>query len=150
MFFFQCFLQIFVTKPLSLRTSGISISSSLMFAYLKMTLSGRISFSFVVNVSFSGCLDEKKICFASKTSKKLIKITAPSFFVSFSMNAVEIASSQSSEVYDFMSLRICEGVSEGQISQMLSTSASDFRDCIKSAASVRDADGVITVSDCES
>lgn len=64
------------------------------------------------------------------------------------MNADEIASSQSSDVYDLMSLRICDGVNEGQISQMLSTSASDLRDCISRAASVRDADGVMTVSDC--
>lgn len=65
------------------------------------------------------------------------------------MKVDEIESSQSSDVYDLISLRICADVSVGQISQMLSTSASDFLDCISKAASVRDADGVITVSDWE-
>lgn len=60
----------------------------------------------------------------------------------------EIVSSQSSDVYDLINLRICALVSDGHISHMLSTSASDFRDCIKRAASVNDDDGVMTVSDC--
>lgn len=78
---------------------------------------------------------------------KIFKLTDPSFFVSFSMNFGEIVSSQSSDVYDLMSFRICAGASDGQISQMLSTSASDLRDCIRRAASVRDEDGVMTASD---
>lgn len=59
-----------------------------------------------------------------------------------------MGSSQSSEVYDFRSFKICDGVSVGQISTMLSTSASDLRDCIKSAASVSDDAGDTIVSGC--
>lgn len=64
------------------------------------------------------------------------------------MKVEEIAYSQSSGVYDLMSFKICAPVSEGQISQILSTSASDFRDCMRRAASVRDDEGEMTVSDC--
>jgi hypothetical protein len=67
---------------------------------------------------------------------------------SFSMKLGEMASSQSSGVYDLMSFKTCAPVSEGHISQILSTSASDFRDCINRAASVSDDEGEITVSDC--
>lgn len=67
--------------------------------------------------------------------------------LNFSRKIDEMVSSQSSDVYDLISFKICAPVSVGQISQILSTSASDFRDCIKRAASVRDDEGDVTVPD---
>lgn len=77
-----------------------------------------------------------------------IGLTAFNFLDKLSIKFCEMGSSQSSEVYDFRSFKICDGVSVGQISTMLSTSASDLRDCIKSAASVSDDAGDTIVSGC--
>lgn len=48
----------------------MSTSSSLMSVYLKMTLKGLMSFSFIVKVALSGCWEVKK----KKRMKKYVKL----------------------------------------------------------------------------
>lgn len=78
-----------------------------------------------------------------------VSLTLISFNLAFnfSIKVGDMASSQSSDVYDLTNFIICALVSDGQISQILSTSASDFLDCSSNAASVKGDEGVIIESD---